>query len=172
MKSLLPGCATIIAVVLAVSLAGKLRNFPEFVESIKALDFIPRRLVALTAVLIAAIESILFLMTATAPLGDRRTTMAAFALSAMLFTVFGIVITISLSRGLAVRCHCFGRARAAFSVRHVVRNGILVVIALAGLATSASTGMVGVPETVISIASGLFCAIFLIAMDDVSELFA
>lgn len=52
-----------------------------------------------------------------------------------LLTLFTIAISVSLSRGRRPDCHCFGRVRTeAVSARTLVRNGVLMAVALFVLA--------------------------------------
>lgn len=98
------------------------------------------------------------------------TTTIGFAYAAILTVALMAGVLTVINRGLVASCRCFGGSAAPLSARHVVRNGMLCGVAIAGLlAPSESIPLAG------RVTAGLTGAVLglpLILMDDVIELWA
>ncbi|MGC4866032.1 MauE/DoxX family redox-associated membrane protein [Micromonospora sp. DT53] len=124
-----------------------------------------------TAVLIVVAEttSVLTLaLPATAPVG--------FTLSIALMVAFTIALILALRRRAAVSCGCFGDSGSAIAPRHVGRNAVLLLAAVAGLFRWAAgdTAGVGRPSAGLVLAAGLaaILALATATLDDIAALFA
>jgi hypothetical protein len=136
----------LVATVFAVALAGKVgsgRAYRAFVDSLLQMRVVPVR--------------------AARP--------AAAASVAAEVAVFAVAIAISLRGGNRAPCRCFGASATPLGRRHIVRNTVLVVIALAGLASAAGGSAVAVPGAVVAGGAGLVSGILVTAYDDIAALF-
>jgi hypothetical protein len=91
-----------------------------------------------------------------------------FVLAACMLVGFSAAIGVALKRGEQVACRCFGSSGPGVGPEHIVRNGILVGVAvvgaLNGLAWPASS-----PESAVQIllaAIGAFLGILITRWDD------
>ena len=169
------------AVVFVVSATGKLRDPDGFRDSLAPLSVIPRRsiravAVALTTAEIVAAAGVCWgLVTALAgrPLA-QPVALAGLVLSALLLVVLTTGIAIEVRRGTTAGCACFGVATHRLGARHLVRNALLVVCVVAGLATYPMVLDRTVPPggALVALAGGLVAALILIRLDDLVDLFA
>ncbi|MGL4340193.1 MAG: MauE/DoxX family redox-associated membrane protein [Rhodoglobus sp.] len=181
-------CACIIVVVFVAALPGKLSavGFEGFRTSVG--DLWPgkqhlsgqwQRIVA-CAVIFA--ELFIFLCLST---GLMFSAFNIFDIFSWLLLVFGFGAAVVLlgaftfgqavvvRRGRSVSCGCFGRSSSTVGPVSLVRNAILIAVALLGLSvtvvsTSASAGWWLVP----AVFAGLVCGLFLIYIDDMVSLFS
>lgn len=164
------GCCALLGVVFVVSAFGKLRSrdaLRAFAVSVREMRVLPAGLSRPVAVTVPAAEAIaaaLLLTPATATLG------AGLALVLLGAFTFGIALV--LSRGGAASCRCFGMSDRPFAPRHLVRNGLLIIAALAALVTSAgSTAEPHPVAALLAIVVGLVGALLIVVLDDLVELF-
>jgi hypothetical protein len=152
----------LLAAVLLAAAGSKLRNrasFAEFAMSLRPLG-LPSSVAALTVFAEATIPALL-LTTRTAPVG--------LVAAAVLFTGLTMVPAMALRRGLHLACRCFGPARRPLTVRHVVRNAVLLTVAVTGL-TAATGGAVPAAGAVVAVGAGFVGALLLIVFDDLVDL--
>ncbi len=157
------GCCWLVAVVLAISAVGKLRVRTAFRGSVADMAVLPARAVTpvATAVPLAeAVAVVLLVLPPTATIGCL--------LALVLLTAFTTGIVIVLRRGTQASCLCFGTTERPYGVRHLVRNGLLIVAAAAGVATSGpATDLLG---TLIAIVAGAVAAVMLVVSDELLDL--
>lgn len=152
----------LLAVVFLAAAGSKLRSrasFAEFATSLRPLG-LPRGVAGLTVIAEAAIP-VLLLTTRTAPVG--------LLAAATLLTGLAVVPAVALRQGLDLACRCFGPARRPLTVRHVVRNGVLLAVAVGGLSTTTG-GAVPAAGAVVAAGTGLVGALLMIAFDDLVDL--
>lgn len=120
---------------------------------------------SLAAVVIGAEFAIVVLLVvpATQPSG--------FCLAAALLAAFCVAIACAIRRGVRTACHCFGGSAAPVGRAHLVRNGLLLVAAVAGW----GLGPAGVAHlepvgVVVGAASGIVVAAMLVRLDDLVDL--
>jgi hypothetical protein len=161
----------LLGVVFATALVSKLRpaDFREFVETTGALlpaGLRPRRRPLGTAYL--ACEAAIVLLVAV-----PSAVPAGMALAAGVLLVLAVAISRKERRGGHVLCRCFGAGTAPLGRPHLVRNVVLAVLAVTGLAANAlGSGDVDSAAAAISaVAGGLFCALLVIRFDDLLSLF-
>ncbi|GAA2353326.1 hypothetical protein GCM10010170_044600 [Dactylosporangium salmoneum] len=116
------------------------------------------------AVAVVAAEGAIVAALAVGPL-----VRVGFALALGLLGAFTIAIVSAYTREKRVPCACFGSG-SPVGPRHVVRNGILAAVALAGLLT-AGGGPVHLAGAGIALAAGLIGGLLMITFDDLVELF-
>ncbi|WP_426512239.1 MauE/DoxX family redox-associated membrane protein [Dactylosporangium sp. McL0621] len=161
----------LVATVFAVALAGKVgsgRAYRAFVDSLLQMRVVPVRAArpAAAASVAAEVAVVALLLV---PL--RWAAVGGFVVAAGLLTVFAVAIAISLRGGNRAPCRCFGASATPLGRRHIVRNSVLVVIALAGLAAAAGGSAVAVPGAIVAGGAGLVFGIVVTAYDDIAALF-
>ncbi|MFI6485654.1 MauE/DoxX family redox-associated membrane protein [Nonomuraea sp. NPDC050663] len=161
MNGVAAGCQWALGIVFLAAVAGKARDFPGFRSSLSSMA--PGMAGWAVPVVMAEMFTALSLLI---PASARWGFAAAAALSAGL----AAVVLRALARGHHEPCPCFGVSARPLGRRHVVRNGLLIVLALAGLASGdpAGPGAEGWPVAVLA---GGCAAVLLIFFDDLVELF-
>lgn len=166
------GAQALLAAVFGVAAVGKVARaaFHEFVTATGRL--LParwrgwRRLVA-GAVLSAEVAIVVAVVVPlSAPVG--------FGLALALSTVFGVAVAGALRRGDRVPCRCFGATQTPIGPVHLVRNGVLAAVAVAGLAVKVAgpAGELHLAGVVVAASAGLVGAVLLVRIGDLVALFA
>lgn len=100
------------------------------------------------------------------------TTALGFGLAAGLLAALTYVLVRALRRGTAAGCNCFGAATQPVGPEHVVRNAVLIGVALTGLAAAAAGGgpveLAGVAVTAVAAFAGVA---LVVRLDDLVTLF-
>ncbi|MEV6827393.1 MauE/DoxX family redox-associated membrane protein [Amycolatopsis sp. NPDC051102] len=165
MEYLRAACAALIAVVFAASSVSKLRDFRGFARSVPALVPLPARWVTPVSVAVVAAEAgsaLLVVVPATAAVG--------FLLASALLFAFTAAIAASLRRGRVAPCRCFGVTETPIGPRHLVRNSLLLGLAVLGaLAPAHLPPLAG---AAVAAGAGVVVAVLVIAMDDIAVVFA
>jgi hypothetical protein len=171
-------CRGVLVLVFAASAIGKLGNFGGFVAAIRGLRLVPDawpRPVARSVVAAEATAAGLLLL-------PTRVAVAGFTLVILLCVLFGVVIESSVRREIRVACPCFGASADLLNRRHLVRNGLLVAVAVVGLAvvqTAPPAWFVGLAEfdtapgfvdVLVGAVAAVFVAAVVIRFDDVAEI--
>lgn len=164
-------CGALLVTVFTASGVGKLRDPAGFAVSIGALGLFSARSSALVARALTEAELLVVLVLGSSLVLGARYAVVGFAFGAVLTAAFCVVVAIVVKRGIRARCHCFGRASAEYSARHVARNALLVAVALTGAGASLAPSAVPLPEAVIAASAGLVLGLLMIAMDDLIALF-
>lgn len=106
-------------------------------------------------------------------LAARVTEMAGLALAASLLTAFSVGIAVSARQGPPVPCRCFGPSETPFGYRHVVRNSLLIAVAVTGGLAATPGGSSELHPAAIVVAVAAACvAALVIRVDDLVDLFA
>jgi hypothetical protein len=167
-------CRCLIGVVFLVSAVSKLRGgrqFREFASSLRGMRLLPGRLVAPVAAVVAAAE--LAVPVLLAPLPVPSLVVAGFALAALLLAGFAVAIVVVLRRGVQASCRCFGGSGAApFGWHHVIRNGVLTVVAALGGYAALGTSAVDLQALALTAPLGLVAALVTVRLDDIVDLFS
>jgi Methylamine utilisation protein MauE len=165
-------CRCLLGVVFAVSAVSKLRpaGFAEFIRTVRAVVPGWSRWAGPIAATVAASEALVVVglfLAARTPYG--------FGLAGLLLAAFVPAIGYTLRRGAAVRCRCFGSSGTPLGYPHLVRNALLIAVAVAGLLGNASIEGTGpaaaLPAAAVSVAAGVVAAAVLIRLDEIVELF-
>lgn len=165
MEYLSVGCASLLALVFAVSAISKIRDFGGFVASVPGL--VPRlaggmaRPVGLLVVALEAIMPVLLAVPAAAPYG--------FGLAFLMLAAFTVAIAAAVRRGRRAPCRCFGVSAAPLGNRHLGRNAVLLT------ATALGAVPAGSPEAAagvaVAVAAGAVGAILIVSFDPLADLF-
>ncbi|NUR89819.1 MAG: methylamine utilization protein MauE, partial [Nonomuraea sp.] len=119
------GCRGVLCLVFLAALAGKVTGWRAFVSSVPGLaPWLPAAPVAVAVVIGEGAAVVLLL------LGER----AGFVLAAVLTAAFATAILLALRRGSAAVCRCFGVTAAPLSRAQIVRNLLLIAVAVTGWA--------------------------------------
>jgi hypothetical protein len=144
-------------------------RFEAFVSSLYGLRVLPPVKVRTVAVVVLVLEFsiwILFLVPA------RAAIIAAATLAAALLTILAGGIMLALRRGATQSCRCFGMSTAPLRRRHVARNALLAIIAVASIPGTVSAG---VPNDsaglLIAAVIGLLLGGLVTVLDDILGLF-
>lgn len=167
--------------VLLVSAVSKVRgraDYAEFVASVPAFGFPARwtRLVAVATVVAEFVITALLLPAAVllvAGLAPFRWLAAAgLVLAAGLFGVLTAAVWRAVTRRTGAVCRCFGPARTVLAHRHVVRNGLLLLVAVLSMTGMSTVDMLDPVAAAVAAAAGALGAVLVIRFDDLAELFA
>ena len=154
-----------------VSAASKLLGtgaFAAFVRSLRRMGLLPRPLVRAVAGLVVCAEvAVVLLLAAPVPTSG----VAGFSLAAVLLTGFGAAIAVSVRRGQRTPCRCFGKSTVPLGTRHVVRNLLLVLAAVLGVAASLAGGAAQSGQLVVAAVAGLVTGVLVTLLDDLVLLF-
>ncbi|MFJ3229744.1 MauE/DoxX family redox-associated membrane protein [Streptomyces sp. NPDC086787] len=164
------GVRLVVGIVFAASAFGKLRGaeaFRRFEEAARAMG-VPARLNRPVAVAVILGECAAVVLLALEPGGAP-----GFVLTLLLLTAFTAGIVRTLRSGTKASCACFGATTVPIGRRHVVRNGVLLALALFGLA-AALTGTAApasTPGVLITAFGALTGALLVIFTDEIGTLF-
>ncbi|WP_432993405.1 MauE/DoxX family redox-associated membrane protein [Dactylosporangium sp. CA-233914] len=160
----------LVGTVFVVALAGKVssgRAYHAFAASLRQMRVLPERAVpAATAGSVAAEVAVVVLL--ALPL--RWAAAAGFVVAAGLFAVFAAAIAASLRGGNRAPCRCFGASSTPLGRGHIVRNAVLIAIALAGLVAAAGGGAIEPAGAFVAGGAGLVAGILVTAYDDLAAL--
>jgi hypothetical protein len=161
------GARVLVGLVLSIAFVGKLSSrssFREFCGSLRNVPGVPAAgRVAVAAVITATegISVVLLIVPATVVLG--------LGLSALLFVVFTIAPVVAMAKGRALVCRCFGVRNGVIGKAHLVRNVVLLAVAVAGLVTSgAGRGEATGVQILAAVAAGALGAVALVAWDELT----
>jgi hypothetical protein len=142
---------TALLVVLVTAAASKSTGFASFRESLPGFGLPALRSLALAVVTAEAAAALLLVI---AP-------RAGFLAAAALLAGFTLVLGRPLRRGQPVACRCFGASDAPVGVRHLVRNALLLLVAVGGL-----SGPTPAAPTAAGAVAGLALSTLAIRWDD------
>jgi hypothetical protein len=165
-------CRGLIGLVFAVSAIAKIRGpraYREFASWLAALPVPLARTRALPPVFVGA-EAAIVVLVAVPDIAVAGLILAAGCLAVM--AAGTVVIT---NRGSGVFCWCFGPSRSPLGARHLARDSILLLIAVAGAVTGAqATGhrdSASPAGIVLSLVAALIGATFFVFIDDLIAIF-
>src|SRR5262245_12184069 len=111
----------IIAFVFYVSTAAKISNPQQFYEGIREYRLLPDWTASGAGALIILLEALVSITHLTGYLLNVMAPMGLF-----LILLFGVGVSIILSRGERVECHCFGETKEKVSLRTLARLVLLM----------------------------------------------
>ncbi|MFI9592703.1 MauE/DoxX family redox-associated membrane protein [Nonomuraea sp. NPDC052265] len=129
-------CRLLLLTVFALALASKVIGrtaWTEFVESVRAMRVVGNGATTTVAVATAAAEGLVVVLAAT-PLPWAGP--SAFVVAAGLMICLTAAVVMVVRRGVATPCRCFGGSSTPLGPQHVVRNVLLLAVALLGLAST------------------------------------
>jgi hypothetical protein len=180
LPSLLIGLQAVLCAVFGASTWSKLVSQGAFAESLRGLSVVPERLVRPAAAAVTAAELTIALGLGWAMVGrvaqgpaGQAPGLVSLLLAGLLLTVLSTGIVLALRRGALATCACFGATERPLGPRHLVRNGVLLGVVIAGLAVLGlgGDGRAEAAGAVIGLTAGAAGALILIRLDDLVELF-
>ncbi|MGN9843992.1 MauE/DoxX family redox-associated membrane protein [Nonomuraea sp. H19] len=166
MQYLVLGAQFLIGTVFIAAVMSKLVAFQLFVQSLREMRVLPARWVHLASLTVVAAECAVFLCLAipvAAPAG--------LALAFCLLGAFSIAILVSLRRKQHVPCRCFGSSTTPLGMAHVIRNGVLAVVAATGLLLPDRDAPGEAAAILVAAITGTFLGFAAARLDDVIKLF-
>jgi Methylamine utilisation protein MauE len=163
---LLAFCRIATGLLFAVSAIGKLRDFAAFRASVAGFELLPRAWSPIAArVLLGAEVGVVLLLAVGGPLLP-----VGFWLAALVLLGFSAALVAVLRRGLRVTCNCFGPTTRHVSYYDVIRNLVLLAVALLGVLALAASGQAldGTEIVLVALMAGCFVAL-LTQLADVAE---
>ena len=179
MLSVALGCAVAVGLVFGTSLVTKLgrERFRTFVGSAGPLELFPVGWRARVAGVVVAAE----LVVTTAVLGWGVSVALGHHLGWLLLVGFGgagcllagftVGIGVALRRGERAPCRCFGASATPMGLAHVVRNLVLIVATVLGMASGGSYAALEPAGVVLGVVAGVVVAVVIVKFDHVVELF-
>ncbi len=164
-------CRGLVGLVFATAAFSKLRGpsaYREFASWLAALP-VPLARNRGVPVLLAAAEVAIVVLMAVPAAAAAGLTLAAGSLAGM---AAGTVVV--MRRDARVSCRCFGPSRSPLGARHLVRDSLLLVIAVAGAVANvlgAGRDAASPAGIALSLAAALIAATFLVFLDDLFALF-
>jgi hypothetical protein len=141
-------------------------SYRRFAASVRDLPWLPDRLAGPAAAAIVVAETATVALLAGPP-----TVPAGLGLAAGVLGGFVVGLAVILAGRARVRCRCFGGVGAMIGPRHLVRAGLLLLAAIAGLtALSAHPPAPDPPAAVVAGGIALIVAVVLIRLDDLAFL--
>ena len=154
-------CRSVLLAVFVVAFAGKLpsrTSYRDFAESLR-----PMNAAGLAPVVVGA--ELLVVALLAAGLGS-----VGYPLAGILLVAFVIGIVRSLRADVPVTCRCFGGRGGQLGRRHVVRNVLLAVVAVAGMFAPQGTAPTSVPTIALAAGTGLLASLVFIGWDELAYL--
>jgi methylamine utilization protein MauE len=161
------GTQSLLVAVFGWAAVWKVLAFGRFRMSVAELELVPPSLGDATAVLLVGAEFACAITVALPPVK-----IVGLGLTTGLLLVFCGAIALQIRRGSQAQCACFGRSGGLLGWRQLIRNALLVVVALAGLAAAAADRAVDGAGVAIAVFTGLVGAAWAVAFDDLAELFS
>ncbi|MFG2287658.1 MauE/DoxX family redox-associated membrane protein [Streptomyces sp. NPDC048595] len=173
MHILAVACASCLAVVFGAAALGKIRSraaFSRFAQSLTTMDLLPAGWVRPCAVLVAGSEPAVLLLLLTSPL-TASAGLAGFVLAAGLLLAFTAGAALTVVRGVRAVCRCFGAAGSPMGRLHVLRNGVLTLIAAGGALSSGGAGAGAPAYGAVAVAGGAVVGALMTRLEDLAALF-
>ncbi|MCF6470443.1 methylamine utilization protein MauE [Nonomuraea sp. MG754425] len=164
MSHVLVATQVLLTTVFAVSAYSKLRSGAALRAFAATLSLLPRRTRRPAAMAVVAAEVVT--VGTLLPLPG-----VGLAVSGLLLVAFCAWIVLSLHRGQREPCRCFGASATPLGPAHLVRNGLLLLVAALGGVALTAGGPVSVAGIAVAGSAGLVGAILLIVFDDIADLF-
>lgn len=163
-------CRLLLATVFGIALVSKVSTatgWTAFENSVRDMAVVPPSRVWLAARASVATEAtvVVFLLIPHMIVG-----IAGFLLAAGLLAVFAWAIILVVRRKQAISCRCFGTSTTPLSARHIVRNLLLIAVALAGAVATADTTEAQLAGAVLAGVVGAVIGMLVAMLDDLVAL--
>jgi hypothetical protein len=174
---------TMLWIVFAVAASSKVRSAAArraFSASLRATGLVATRLAGPVAIAIGVAESVIVLglgwavVATLAPLpGGYHIGFATLPATALVLAVLSSGVAWALRRGTNAHCACFGAAARPLRGLHLVRNGVLLLVAASAFVLHVTTRGDEVESigAVLGMTCGAIAGAVLIRLDDVVDLF-
>jgi hypothetical protein len=172
------GCAYFIAAIFVVSALSKVRSRASVVEFLGSTASVLQafrrrrgtgrsitRFFGFAVIAAEAATLVLVVIPATRVVG--------FGVACVLLLGFSVGIVVTLRSGASVPCRCFGASSGPVAGRHLVRNCVLMVVAVGGLVAQVvgPEGSVTPAGLAVAVSAAIVVALFVIRLDDLIDLF-
>lgn len=159
-------------VIFAASFTSKVRSrtaFAAFADSLAGFGVRSSRLQARTAGIVITAEAV-----AAALVALPFTVIWGLACGGLIITVFTAQASIASRHGLRPVCNCFGSSKSAFGARHIMRNGLIIAVAIAGLLAESASGRTHLAVAPVVLATGIavIAGMGIVVWDDLAALLA
>jgi hypothetical protein len=154
----------------ALSAFGKARDLDAFVHSVRSFGILPagRGRPAAWALLTAEVAVVVLQLAAP------TAAVAGLVLAAALLVAYIAALGVVVARRSEVRCNCFGSTARAVSGFDLVRNGLLLLVAITGVvaysAGSAGAPMPPVADAVLVVCASVAAVLVLVSLDDIAAI--
>jgi hypothetical protein len=174
----------VIIVVFGVSAATKLRrrdSYASYVAGLGESRLVAGRALTVTAAVLAAGEALVALCAVVAAVflvaahrAPAGLPMVGLAAAVVLTGILTVGVAMVLRRGTRARCACFGSSAARpLGPPHLVRNAVMLAVAIIGLAASvAGTADIPVGASIVALAGGGVVGLLAVHLDELVDLFA
>jgi len=154
-------CRSVIGIVFSLSLAGKLKNIPQFTQAVTSFDLVPQKFSSTVAYLILASEGFIVMCI----VAGGMWLWIGFALTICTLLTFTIAMVSVLARNIRASCNCFGKKENPISYKELLRNSGLIVCGIIGWGTLVlhQGGLIGQVTIIVWILTLFITAIFAIA---------
>ncbi|MFI6099757.1 MauE/DoxX family redox-associated membrane protein [Lentzea sp. NPDC051213] len=160
-------CRVVVGLVFLLAVVGKLRGRAEltaFAESLGSFGLRSTRVRSALAASVITVEAVTVVLLAVAP-------RLGLGLAAMMLVAFTAAVAAAKATGREVRCRCFGADGGLMGRKHMIRNGVLVVVALAGLTPANATATPHLGLLFAAVSAAVLGAVALAHWDDLRFLF-
>jgi hypothetical protein len=148
----------------AASCFFKLKDFPQFIKTIRSFKLLPDAMALPTAILILGLDLLVIGLL-------FKWSVFAFALASILLLVFTVALSSVVFRNLRIRCHCFGTSQHSISSIDLFRNaGFLICTCSGGWLTARPEASLTIEPLNIGLTS-LIAFIFTLVLSQLSEIY-
>jgi hypothetical protein len=161
----------LLLVTFATAAGSKMRSrdaLRTFSAGLLRMGIVPADLAKPLALLVALSET-----STSVLLAITRTTTWGFAGAGLLLLLFTAATARAVRSGVQVPCMCFGMGEVVIAPRHLVRNMVLLFLALIGFASDVviSNRHLATGSAILSVAVGALVALMFVRWDDLTLLF-
>ncbi|MBW4666735.1 MAG: hypothetical protein KME60_04650 [Cyanomargarita calcarea GSE-NOS-MK-12-04C] len=160
---LLAFCKIVVGFLFTISFIAKLRNFSQYVDTVRDFRLLPKSFSrsAAALVLICELAIVLFLF---------KWQVIAFWLATGLLVIFSVALASVLSRNIQTNCNCFGTSKRLVSQTDLLRNFGFLLCSCCG-AWLAAKPEVNVPITPLNLAIiGFIALAFVLIWEQLGEI--
>jgi hypothetical protein len=153
MPYLVIGARAMLFVIFVASFTSKVRSrtaFAAFADSLAGFGIRGARLQARSAGIVITAEAAAAVLVAL-----PFTVVWGLTAGGLIITVFTAQASIARRQGLLPVCNCFGSAKSKFGARHIMRNGLIIAVAIAGLLAEFASGRTHLAVAPVVLATGL-----------------
>lgn len=170
MPYLVIGARAMLFVIFVASFTGKARSraaFTAFADSLAGFGLRGTGLQARTAGIVIAAEGAAAVLIAL-----PFTAIWGLAAGGLIITVFTAKAAMARRQGLRPVCNCFGFSKSALGARHIMRNGLIIAVAMAGLLAELASGRthLGVAPVVLATGIAVIAGTGIVVWDDLAAL--
>jgi hypothetical protein len=122
--------------VFAMAALSKLHTPRSFAAGVRAFRLLPNTLVPVVSGGVISMEFAVVGLTLIGLIQSRLFAVAGLAMAGLLLVAFSLTIAILMRSGTYVPCRCVGASDRPLGLEHLIRNVILMILVVAGIAGS------------------------------------